>query len=94
MGSGAKGTVRSFPAATSSRQLDTARKLTPRPAMTKCFIISVESSSIEMRISSSTVLDPATIRRVADRYGVVVDPQTLALDHEATERLRQASGSA
>ena len=43
--------ARSLPAATSSRQLEAARKLTPSPAITKRFIISVESSSMEIRSS-------------------------------------------
>jgi hypothetical protein len=39
--------VVSAPASTSSWQLDAARKVIPRPAITKRFIVSDESSSIE-----------------------------------------------
>src|SRR5579872_640233 len=55
MGSGESGRVINLPSATSSRQLEPAMKVSPRPASTNFFIISVESRSIETWMLSCTV---------------------------------------
>ena len=54
MGSGERETAAMRPERTSSSQLDAARNETPRFAITKRLIISVESSSMEIWIISST----------------------------------------